>query len=69
MLEELVIGLKLTSDCIDKGQFIRTEVFVVILNLSVGIVSRVIHVLVVKDDAVFVSMGVYVVKVDSEFTE
>jgi hypothetical protein len=30
MLEELVIGLKLTSDCIDKGQFIRTEVFVVI---------------------------------------
>ena len=61
MLEELVVGLQLASDCIDKAKFIRTEVFVVILNLSVGIVIRVIDVFVVKDDAFFMCLSINVV--------
>jgi hypothetical protein len=50
-------------------KFIRTEVFVVILNLSVGIVIRVIDVFVVKDDALFMCLSINVVQVDGQLIE
>ena len=59
----------MASDCIDKGKFIRTEVFVVILNLSVGIVIRVIDVFVVKDGALFICVSINVVQVDGQLIE
>jgi hypothetical protein len=59
----------LASDCIDMTKFIRTEVFVVILNLSVGIVIRVIDVFVVKDDALFMCLSINVVQVDGQLIE
>ena len=61
--------MKLTSDYIDKGEFIRAEVFVVILNLSVGVVIRVIDILVVKDDALFMCVSINIVQVDGELAE
>ena len=69
MLEQAIIGLKLISDCIDKGQFIRAEVFVVILNLSIGFVIRVIDILVMKDDALFICVSINVVQVDGQLIE
>ena len=45
------------------------EVLSSVLNLSIGIVIRVINVFVVKDDALFIGMGVDVVQVDGELAE